>query len=561
MVPVGPVGPFDAFRALATRRGRPGGTLIESLAEARTGTGDGPEVWAPAVAAHVGLPSAAALGPAGYYADLAAPHSRRHVRVCTATACFAAQAGRHLADVEAALGVVAGTASPDGSVSVQAVRCLGYCYAGPAALDRDVPCTGPTLAGQLAGHKPLRAPDIPVADDTGDPVLLGGVLAGEPGWRVWPGAVAAGTPEEVRREVAVSALRGRGGAGFRVAAKWEAAGRAPGTVVVANGDEGDPGSYADRLLMEADPARVLEGLALACFACGARRGVVLVRSEYPAALRRMREAVGQAYADGHLGASVHGTATALDIEVVEGAGSYVAGEETALIAGLEGGRGCARPRPPYPTERGLWDAPTVVSNVETLAAIPWILRRGGEAYARRGTPAETGTKLVCLSERFARPGCYEVELGTSVRRIVTELGGGLKDGAEPAALQVGGPLGGFLAADALDAPLSEAGLSARGAALGHAGLVAFDRQVEPQQVLRHVWEFAAAESCGACSPCRVGSRRGLDLASAGAAPGQQWERLARVLAEASLCAFGRRIPPAVHSLARAYGDRLAGWGP
>ncbi|KAB1139866.1 protein disulfide oxidoreductase [Streptomyces luteolifulvus] len=561
MVPVGPVGPFDAFRALATRRGRPGGTLIESLAEARTGTGDGPEVWAPAVAVHVGLPAAAALGPAGYYADLAAPHSRRHVRVCTATACFAAQAGRHLAAVEDALGVVAGTASPDGSVSVQAVRCLGYCYAGPAALDRDVPCTGPTLAGQLAGHKPPRAPDIPVADDTGDPVLLGGVLAGEPGWRVWPGTVTAGTPEEVRREVAVSALRGRGGAGFRVAAKWEAAGRAPGTVVVANGDEGDPGSYADRLLMEADPARVLEGLALACFACGARRGVVLVRSEYPAALRRMREAVGQAYADGHLGASVHGTATALDIEVVEGAGSYVAGEETALIAGLEGGRGCARPRPPYPTERGLWDAPTVVSNVETLAAIPWILRRGGEAYARRGTPAETGTKLVCLSERFARPGCYEVELGTSVRRIVTELGGGLKDGAEPAALQVGGPLGGFLAADALDVPLSEAGLSARGAALGHAGLVAFDRQVEPQQVLRHVWEFAAAESCGACSPCRVGSRRGLDLASAGAAPGQQWERLARVLAEASLCAFGRRIPPAVHSLARAYGDRLAGWGP
>ncbi|MXM64681.1 protein disulfide oxidoreductase [Streptomyces sp. HUCO-GS316] len=561
MVPVGPVGPFDAFRALATRRGRPGGTLIESLAEARTGTGDGPEVWAPAAAARVGLPAAAALGPAGYYADLAAPHSRRHVRVCTATACFAAQAGRHLADVEDALGVVAGTASPDGSVSVQAVRCLGYCYAGPAALDRDVPCTGPTLAGQLAGHKPPRAPDIPVADDTGDPVLLGGVLAGEPGWRVWPGTVTAGSPEEVHGEVAVSALRGRGGAGFRVAAKWEAAGRAPGTVVVANGDEGDPGSYADRLLMEADPARVLEGLALACFACGARRGVVLVRSEYPAALRRMREAVGQAYADGHLGASVHGTATALDIQVVEGAGSYVAGEETALIAGLEGGRGCARPRPPYPTERGLWDAPTVVSNVETLAAIPWILRRGGEAYARRGTPAETGTKLVCLSERFARPGCYEVELGTSVRRIVTDLGGGLKHGAEPAALQVGGPLGGFLAADALDVPLSEAGLSARGAALGHAGLVAFDRQVEPQQVLRHVWEFAAAESCGACSPCRVGSRRGLDLASAGAAPGHQWERLARVLAEASLCAFGRRIPPAVHSLARAYGDRLAGWGP
>ncbi|MFF7765072.1 NAD(P)H-dependent oxidoreductase subunit E [Streptomyces massasporeus] len=558
MVPVGPADRFDAFRALADRRGRPGDRLIESLAEARAGTANAPEAWAPAVATRAGLAAAAALGPASYYADLATPHSRRHVRVCAATACFAARAGRQLADVEDALGAGPGMVSPDGDVSVQEVRCLGYCYAGPAALDGDTPCTGPTLVSQLTGREPPSAPAIPASDDTGDPVLLTGVLSGEPSWQVWPAAVT-GAPDEVLREVAASGLRGRGGAGFRVAAKWEAAGRAPGTVVVANGDEGDPGSYADRLLMETDPARVLEGLALACFTCGAREGVVLVRSEYPAALARMREAVGRAYADGHLGPSVHGTATALDIRLVEGAGSYVAGEETALVAGLEGGRGCARPRPPYPTERGLWDAPTVVNNVETLAAVPWIVRRGGAAYARRGTPAEPGTKLVCLSERFARPGCHEVEIGTPVRRIVTELGGGLKGGAELAALQVGGPLGGFLAADALDVPLSEAGLSARGAALGHAGLVAFDRRVAPQDVLRHVWEFAAAESCGACSPCRVGSRRGLEMAFAGSPPGREWERLSRVLAEASLCAFGRRIPPAVRSLARVYGDRLAGW--
>lgn len=560
MAPVHPADRFDAFRALDDRRGRPGDTLIESLAVARAGTADDPEAWAPSVAARMGLPAAAALGPASYYADLAAPHRDRHIRVCTATACFAAQAGRHLTDVEHELGVTAGTASPDGDVSVQAVRCLGYCYAGPAALDGDTPCTGPALAGQLAGQEPPRAPAIPAADDTGDPVLLGGVVSGESPWQVWPTTVTARTPDEVHREVEASGLRGRGGAGFRVSAKWAAAGRHPDTVVVANGDEGDPGSYADRLLMEADPARVLEGLALTCFACGARQGVVLVRSEYPAALARMREAVGQAYADGHLGPSVHGTGTALDIRVVEGAGSYVAGEETALIAGLEGGRGCARPRPPYPTEHGLWDAPTVINNVETLAAVPWIIRRGGAAYAGRGTSSEPGTKLACLSERFARPGCYEVELGTPVRRIVSELGGGLRDGAELAALQVGGPLGGFLAADALDVPLSEAGLSARGAALGHAGLVAFDQRVTPEEVLRHLWEFATAESCGACSPCRVGSRRGLEWASAARTPpGQEWARLSRVLAEGSLCAFGRRIPPAVHSLARAYGDRLAGW--
>ncbi|MES4903198.1 MULTISPECIES: NAD(P)H-dependent oxidoreductase subunit E [unclassified Streptomyces] len=561
MVPVGPADRFDAFRALAARRGRPGDRLIESLAEARAGTSDSPGVWAPAVAAGFGLPAAAALGPAGYYADLAAPHGRRHVRVCAATACFAAQAGQHLTDVEHGLGIPEGTASPDGETSFQGVRCLGYCYAGPAALDGDTPCTGRTLAAQLAGREPPRAPGIPVADDTGDPVLLGRVVAGELPWQVWPQVVTAGSPDRVQLEVAASGLRGRGGAGFRVAAKWEAAGRASGTVVVANGDEGDPGSYADRLLMESDPERMLEGLALACFACGARRGVVLVRSEYPRALARVREAVGRAYVDGHFGPSVHGTDTALDVEVVEGAGSYVAGEETALIASLEGDRGCARPRPPYPTQRGLWGAPTVVNNVETLAAVPWIVSRGGEAYARRGVPGETGTKLVCLSERFARPGAYEVELGTPLLRIVTELGGGLRDGCELTALQVGGPLGGFLAPDALDVPLTSADLTARGAALGHAGLVAFDQRVAPEEVLRHLWRFAEAESCGACSPCRVGSRRGLELASAGTPPEAEWERLARVLAEASLCAFGRRIPPAVHSLARAYGDRLTGWGP
>ncbi|MFD7445654.1 NAD(P)H-dependent oxidoreductase subunit E [Streptomyces sp. NPDC059909] len=561
MVPVDPADRFDAFRALADRRGRPGDRLIASLSEARAGTAVSAAVWAPAVAAGFGLPAAAALGPAGYYADLAAPHGRRHVRLCTATACFASQAGRHLDDVERELGITAGTASPDGETSLQAVRCLGYCYTGPAALDGDTPCSGPTLADQLAGREPSQAPEIPAADDTGDPVLLQGVVAGEPAWQVWPRMVTAGTPDEVQLEVAASGLRGRGGAGFRVAAKWEAAGRAPGTVVVVNGDEGDPGSYADRLLMETDPERVLEGLALACFACGARRGVVLVRSEYPRALARIRDAVEQAYAEGHFGLSVHGTDTALDVEVVQGAGSYVAGEETALIASLEGDRGCARPRPPYPTQRGLWDAPTVVNNVETLAAVPWIVSRGGEAYARRGTPDETGTKLVCLSERFARPGAYEVELGTPVERIVTELGGGLKDGSELTVLQVGGPLGGFLAPDALDVPLTAADLDARGASLGHAGLVAFDQRVVPEDVMRHVWQFGAAESCGACSPCRVGSRRGLELASAGTPPGHEWERLSHVLAEASLCAFGRRIPPAVRSLARAYGDRLAGWSP
>ncbi|MGW2221527.1 NAD(P)H-dependent oxidoreductase subunit E [Nonomuraea sp. NPDC001684] len=516
------------------------------------------ETWAPETARRFGLPAASAFGPATFYADLAAAHGRRHVRVCTAAACFAARAGGHVSEVEQALGVATDHVTPGGEVSLQGVRCLGYCYAGPACLDGDTPCTGATLAEQLSGLALPCDPPIPATDVTGAPVVLAGVVQGQDAWRAWPAVLRAGTPERVLGEVAASGLRGRGGAGFPVAAKWAAAGRSPGTVVVANGDEGDPGSYADRLLMEADPGRALEGLALACFACGSSRGVVLVRSEYPRALATMRTAVEQARADGHLGRRVHGTDVDLDIEVVEGSGSYVAGEETALISGLEGERGCARPRPPYPTQHGLWDAPTVVNNVETLAAIPWIVEHGGNAYAARGTPSETGTKLVCLSERFARPGCYEVEVGTPVLRIVEELGGGLREGSDLTVVQVGGPLGGFLAADQLDVPLSETDLAARGAALGHAGLVAFDQRIDPADVLRHVWEFAAAESCGVCSPCRVGSRRGLEIVRAGQ-PGAEYERLLRVMGEASLCAFGRRVPAAVHSLVRAFGDRLAGW--
>ncbi|WP_242427202.1 MULTISPECIES: NAD(P)H-dependent oxidoreductase subunit E [unclassified Streptomyces] len=548
-----------ALRELTARHGGPGGQLPAALERARSDTAEGPEAWAPQVAEAAGLPAAAGLGPATFFADLAAPRGERHVRVCTATACFAARGGKHLTEVERTLGVVAGTVDEAGSTSLQTVRCLGYCYAGPAALDGTLPRVGPDLADQLGGRTEPRAPDIPAADTTGAPVLLAGILGGQDAWDVWRAAVTGLRPDDVRHEAAASGLRGRGGAGFPVADKWAAAAGKPDTVVVANGDEGDPGSYADRLLMEEDPERVLTGLALACFACGARRGIVLVRSEYPRAMARLRRAVARATEAGDLAPSVGAAGPLPFVEVVEGAGSYVSGEETALIARLEGARGCARPRPPYPTDHGLWDAPTVVNNVETLAAVSWIVAHGGRAYARRGVPDEPGTKLVCLSERFARPGAYEVELGTPVDEIVTRFGGGLKGGHELVVLQIGGPLGGFLAGTALDVPLTTAALAEHGAALGHGGTVAFDADIDPREIMCHIWEFAADESCGACSPCRVGTRRGLGLARDRDGPGETYGRLARLMSEASLCAFGRRVPAAVRSLARACGPALEGW--
>ncbi|MGD0377182.1 MAG: NAD(P)H-dependent oxidoreductase subunit E [Streptosporangiaceae bacterium] len=544
---------FDPIAARAVRRGRAADGLLDAVRATAGGTGPDHDAIA-RIAGTLGLPRASVRGPATFFADLAAPHGRRHVRVCTAAACFAARSGAHLAEAERALGVTAGHGNAQ--VSLQQVRCLGFCYAGPACLDGDQPNVGADLAAQLAGLARPVAPPIPVSSAVDEPVVLAGIVAGRPAWRQWPRVARDGSRDEIVAQVAASGMCGRGGAGFPVARKWNAVSGATGVVVIANGDEGDPGSYADRLLMEEDPDRVLEGLALACFATGARRGVVLVRSEYPLALARMRAAVLRAREAGHLGSAVHGGDVDLDIDIAEGVGSYVTGEETALIAALEGKRGTVRRRPPYPTSQGLWDAPTVVNNVETLAAVPWIVERGGAAYARLGTEAERGTKLVCLSERFARPGCYEVQLGAPLRWIVEDLGGGLRDGGKLIALQVGGPLGGFIGADDLDITLTEADLARRGAALGHAGLVAFDERVSGTALLRHAWGFAAEESCGACSPCRVGSRRGPELVRG--EPTGEYRRLLQVMQSASLCAFGRRVPPAVRSLARLYPE-LSGW--
>lgn len=544
----------DALRRYADRFGRDLGAV-----RARLLTGD--REPAAQIARSEGLPAAAGSGPATFYADFTAPRGRRHVRVCGAAACLAASGGTHVSEAAATLGVAVDTCRADGGVSLQEVRCLGYCYAGPAALDGADVCAGQDLVAQLGGSRPRRDPPITVRADCAEPVVLAGLLAGEPSWSVWPQVVSRSGPADVLAEVAAANLRGRGGAGFPVARKWAAARLYPRPrVVVANGDEGDPGSYVDRLLMERDPDRVLEGLALACFAVAAEEAVIFVRAEYPRARERLGAAIRQAYRDGHLGRNVHGSDHTLEVWIEPGAGSYVSGEETALLNAIEGLRGVVRPRPPYPVEHGLAGRPTVVNNVETLATVPWIIRHGGAAYARFGTTDENGTVVACLSERFTRPGAYEVEIGTSVRHLVDDVGGGLRDGAGLRALQVGGPLGGFLGPDELDLPLSEAALSTRGAALGHAGIVAFDDRLSGADVLRHVWRFAAAESCGECSPCRVGTRRGLGLAQLDAAADvvTAREQVLRTMAAGSLCAFGKRVPAAIRSAARVYG--LEGWG-
>jgi NADH:ubiquinone oxidoreductase subunit F (NADH-binding)/NADH:ubiquinone oxidoreductase subunit E len=511
------------------------------------------------IAAELGLPRAHVNGAASFYSDLGfSERAGRVVRVCAGASCFGATHGGHVQAARAAV--------EDGSV--ERVYCLGYCYASPSALDGETAHAGPDLVEQLAGRAARKDPAIPFADATGDPVVLARLLGtGPPAWSVWERVVTEPDgAKRVLREVAASGLRGRGGAGFPAARKWELAraARVDGPrYVVANGDEGDPGSFADRLLMERDPHGVLEGVALAALACGATHGYVYVRSEYPGARDTLRAAVLEARAAGHLGANVHGSGLDLELEIFEGAGSYVAGEETALLHSMEGLRGGAAPRPPFPAGRGgLYGSPTVVNNVETLSALQWIVERGGDAYAARGTEQSNGTKLVCLNVAFSRPGVYEVEFGTPLDTICSELGGGLCEGHSLRSLQVGGPLGGFLAPDELDVLLSIEGLGERGVELGHGSLVAFDERVSGPELLLHVWRFADDENCGTCSPCRIGSRRGLELAervARGAVePGdrQLLDELLATMETASLCGFGQGVPAPVRAILRIYGDEL-----
>jgi NADH:ubiquinone oxidoreductase subunit F (NADH-binding) len=533
---------LDRLRALKRERGRIEPSDIDRLA------------------AELRLPRAHVNAAASFYADLGfQPRGVRHVQVCAGTACFAASAGTHIADVSRRLGAEPAGISDDGQTSLQPVHCLGYCYGGPAALDGEEPRAGHDLVEQLCGEAPPGDPEIPAQTTLEDPVVLAGVLDPEADpWEPVRDVVAAGDRARVQREVLASGLRGRGGAGFPAAVKWKAASEAPSRgprYLICNGDEGDPGSFVDRLLMAGDPQRLLAGMTLAAYASGATRGFVYVRSEYPRARDGLREAIAAARADGDLGSGRGDTCFDFDVDVFEGAGSYVAGEETALMHSMEGLRGEVAARPPYPTERGFLHAPTVVNNVETLCAVPWIVAQGGEAYAARGSGGSRGTKVVCLNERFRNPGAYEVELGASVRWIVDELGGGLEDGRDLRVLQVGGPLGGFLGPDQLDVPLTFEALREVGADLGHGSLIALDDRVDRDALERHFWGFAAGESCGTCAPCRLGTRQGLELAEGIGGPPSSEARseMYAAMEHGSLCAFGRSVPNVARSLERAWG--------
>ncbi len=368
------------------------------------------------------------------------------------------------------------------------------------------------------------------------------------------------TPDAVIETIIGSGLRGRGGAGFPTGTKWRISRNAPGDVkyVICNGDEGDPGAFMDRMLLESYPFRVLEGLAIAARAIGADEAILYIRAEYPLAVRRIREAIRLCEERGFLGEGMLDTDSSLSLRIMEGAGAFVCGEETGLTASLEGRRGSPRLRPPYPAESGLWGKPTCVNNVETLALVPWIMRHGAETFAALGTDKSKGTKIFSLTGQIRHGGLIEVPMGTTVRQIVDEIGGGVPGGRELKAVQIGGPSGGCIPAELADTPVDYDALTGAGAIMGSGGLVVLDDTNCMVDVARYFLDFTQRESCGKCTFCRVGTRRMLSilerLCEGDGRNGdvEQLEELAGMVKNGSLCGLGQTAPNPVLSTLRYY---------
>jgi len=479
------------------------------------------------------------------------------------------------------------------SISLSISGCHGFCQMGPLVRiepqgilycrvrKEDVPeiveehLIGNRPVERLLYHHPgtgqpvLREDDIPfyskqqrvVLEYCGrlNPEDIRDYLA-HGGYQALSKALFEMTPEKVIQAVQESGLRGRGGGGFPTGRKWALARSASGDkkYVICNGDEGDPGAFMDRSVMEGDPHRVLEGMLICAYAIGAAEGYIYVRAEYPLAVKRLRKAIADAEAMGLLGNNILGSNFSFQVHVKEGAGAFVCGEETALIASIEGQRGMPRPRPPYPVTCGLWGCPTVINNVETLANIPAIILRGPQWFRRYGTPNSPGTKTFALAGQVAHTGLVEVPLGITLREVIFDIGGGLREGKKFKAVQIGGPSGGCLTEEHLDLPLDFDSLQKVGAMVGSGGMVVIGEDSCMVEVARFFMTFVQNESCGKCVPCREGTKRMLELLTritSGEATEEDLnllEELAVVVKDGALCGLGKTAPNPVLTTLRYF---------
>jgi bidirectional [NiFe] hydrogenase diaphorase subunit len=501
---------------------------------------------------------------------------RQHVLCCGSTACLSSGAQ---GTIDAIKEVVT-ERGLDKDVRVVSTGCMGLCSRGPLVKvrrrgDDDVlygdvdPAAGRAIAEEhvaggtevAQGRIPLEHPFFSrqvkvVLENMGetDPNRIEEYIA-RGGYAALQSAVTESTPEAVVEAVQRSGLRGRGGGGYPTGTKWALLAKAGSDQksVIANGDEGDPGAYMDRTVMEDDPHRVLEGLALAAYATGAKKGYIYVRAEYPVAVRRLEAAIRQAKRHKVLGKNLFGKGFDFDVEIRIGAGAFVCGEETTLMASIMGQRGTPVLRPPYPTERGLWGHPSMISNVETLANIPTILRRGADWFASIGTESSRGTKVFALAGKLEHTGLIEVPMGITLREIVEEIGGGVANGKRFKAAQTGGPSGGCIPEAYLGASMDYESLLALGSIMGSGGLIVMDDEVKMPEVARYFMHFCMDESCGKCLPCRAGTYElhGLLDAICGGRGTQatldRLERLCDVVRTNSLCGLGQTAPNPVLS--------------
>jgi bidirectional [NiFe] hydrogenase diaphorase subunit len=498
--------------------------------------------------------------------------------VCQAASCLAIGSDQVL---EALSGRVAEAGLTD--VRVKRVGCLGLCAAGPLVqvmpsgrlFERVGPADTDAVVEALRTDAPA-APASPAApffarqlrvvtENSGriDPEDLDDYVAAG-GYQALHTALTSLTPAEVIVHVIQSGLRGRGGAGYPTGLKWLTVAKShggpagDGKYVICNADEGDPGAFMDRCVLESDPHRVLEGMAIAGYAVGASKGYIYCRAEYPLAVARLRTAIDQARRAGLLGAGLADTPYGFEVEVRLGAGAFVCGEETALIASVEGKRGTPRPRPPYPAAAGLWGRPTLINNVETFANITQIVRHGGHWLARVGTDKSKGTKVFALAGRVVNVGLVEVPMGTTLREIVYDIGGGLPDGRAFKAVQTGGASGGCIPAQYLDMPVEYESLTGIGSMMGSGGMIVMDDTVCMVDVARYFMDFCRDESCGKCAPCRVGTTQ-LHMLLTKVAEGDatmadlaQLEQLAGMVQATSLCGLGQAAPNPVFSTLRFF---------
>lgn len=503
------------------------------------------------------------------------PH---RIHVCMAAGCLSSQSDR----IKDALDAEVKAHGQEGHCQVKGVGCMGLCGNGPlvAVPTEDIlyqnvtPEDAPEIVKHL-GHGPIRhkfcPTDIPffksqhkiVLENCGqidperieDYIAVGGYLSL---LRVLTELMPIGVINEITR----SGLRGRGGAGYPTGLKLSTVARSQGTTkyVVCNGDEGDPGAFMDRSVMEGDPHRVIEGMIIAAYAVGAHHGYIYVRAEYPLAIERLNKAIRQAQKAGILGQNIFGTNFDFSLEIRLGAGAFVCGEETALLASIEGRRGSPRPRPPYPAAKGLWGCPTLINNVETFANIPAILRNGGDWFAKIGTKKSKGTKVFALSGKIKNIGLIEVPMGITLEEIIYDIGGGIPDGRRFKAVQTGGPSGGCIPAEHLDTTVDYESLSQLGSIMGSGGMIVMDDTSSMVEVARYFMEFCMSESCGKCVPCRVGTALMYDLLTKitqGHATEQdlkQLETLCDMVRSTSLCGLGQSAPNPVMSTLRFFRD-------